>query len=266
MHTKTASRLTKKNKNEGLTYFIGAVDSGPVKIGFTSKGNAHDRLQQLKTASPENLVILGTIFGPATLEKEIHCFLSHCKIRREWFHREPALAMFEILSVKQFDHEDGFAAEMEKLAFERIWVRDEDADSLHVTVARHLLWDIADSLSYCRTDRRVPFASWLFLHCQADSPIGDLARDALHDTCFPMAGSLTDYLEYIMGVSGRKEVTRTIIDAWIECHNYLTLFIRNAEDKQRLQGQTINSTNKHDAAHGSVGTSAQVSPIRSSYH
>lgn len=225
--------------NAGLVYFIGGANSGPVKIGFTSKNNANKRLQSLKTASPEDLVILGTIPGSQKLEKEIHYFLFNCCIRREWFYREPALAMLNAISFQSIDREDELSSKLKEQAFKIGEVDSDGEEPLHVTVARHLLWDVSQALRDCRTDQPLPLSSWLSINTNRDDAIGDLAMDALHDEDFPLSGSLIDYLSYGMEVSGRKEVTRTIIDAWVECQQYLLLFIQGVNDRQRLSQQGL---------------------------
>ena len=44
-----------------------------------------------------------------------------------------------------------------------------------------------------------------------------LARDATTDPQFPATGALVDYLQYIVDRAGSAAVTRTLVDAWIEC-------------------------------------------------
>jgi hypothetical protein len=47
----------------------------------------------------------------------------------------------------------------------------------------------------------VTFSAWLAQQIERDDPTGDLARDADHDPRWPVAGSLTDYEDYLDGTA-----------------------------------------------------------------
>lgn len=69
-------------------YFIGCEESdghhGPVKIGWTTTP-AEERLCALQTGVPYNLVLLHTIVGNSTTEKELHARFGYYRLRGEWF-------------------------------------------------------------------------------------------------------------------------------------------------------------------------------------
>ena len=47
------------------------------------------------------------------------------------------------------------------------------------------------------TEALTPFLQWLRLHSDEDTPIGDLARDALRDGQFPEVGTFEDYRHHL---------------------------------------------------------------------
>ncbi len=65
---------------DSVTYFIQAVDGGPIKIGTARDVSA--RLAELQVANPNELVILGTTPLP---EASVHRRFAHLRIRGEWF-------------------------------------------------------------------------------------------------------------------------------------------------------------------------------------
>jgi hypothetical protein len=217
------------NDCAGTVYFIGNANSGPVKIGFTSHSDPKHRLSQLQTASPDTLKVLGEIGGTIKVERRIHSFLLFHNVRGEWFEREPALALLNHLLTRQTKHvmenfdlekwSDSFRDKLFNIAFKIEGPSNtEDKEKLLATnVARHVLLDLISTFNFCKSEKPLPFLAWLFTMKDIDTATGDLARDALLDESFPSVGSLTDYLSYGMEVSGKKEVTRAIIDAWVEC-------------------------------------------------
>lgn len=71
------------------TYFIQA-DSGMIKIGKST--NPENRFAALKTASPGNLRLLGTIYQD--IERELHEKFKKFRSHGEWFHPEKELRDF----------------------------------------------------------------------------------------------------------------------------------------------------------------------------
>ena len=64
-------------------YFILAADAGLVKIG---RSNCPERrLRDMTPYSPVTLELLGSIEGPARLERQIHTLLIEHHSRNEWF-------------------------------------------------------------------------------------------------------------------------------------------------------------------------------------
>lgn len=67
-----------------MIYFIQAKKGGPIKIGFTTKA-ATQRLMQLQTSCPDELVILKEREGSVDQERALHANLSDHRIRGEWY-------------------------------------------------------------------------------------------------------------------------------------------------------------------------------------
>lgn len=77
----------------GYVYFIGAAQSGAIKIGFTT-GNPLRRLAALQTANCEDLVLLAVVDGSPQLEGEMHRRFAQNNVRGEWFDPTGALGEF----------------------------------------------------------------------------------------------------------------------------------------------------------------------------
>jgi hypothetical protein len=73
-----------------VTYFIQRVPNGPVKIGRTD--NVRQRLDQLQTASAEQLVIRGVI--KSNREKQLHKQFASKRMVGEWFRCDDELETF----------------------------------------------------------------------------------------------------------------------------------------------------------------------------
>jgi hypothetical protein len=204
----------------GVVYFIGNEDSGPVKIGFTSNEEPSGRLQALQTASPVKLQILGYINGSIKVENKIHSFLRLHRLRGEWFERDAALSILNHLTPKsiftQLSEEDVFTQEILNTANNIDYEEDETMKSLALTVTQHLLWELTARFGSCRTRDPIPLLSWLLQQVEREDATGDLARDAKDDSNFPPVGVLTDYFYYLYSRLS-PEMTRTVIESWIEC-------------------------------------------------
>lgn len=75
-------------------YFIEAVGLHRVKIGWTTKP-AHERVKALKTSSPCDLLLLGTMPAKDQLaEKLVHERFSSIRIVGEWFEKTAELLAF----------------------------------------------------------------------------------------------------------------------------------------------------------------------------
>jgi hypothetical protein len=64
-------------------YFIQAVDSGRIKIGYSR--NILSRLKRFQEHSPENLKLLATVEGGPSTEGTIHAAFEHLRLHGEWF-------------------------------------------------------------------------------------------------------------------------------------------------------------------------------------
>lgn len=67
-----------------MVYFIEAVGTCKVKIGFTS-GEVMDRLRQLQTGCPVPLALRAVIDGDQRTEGNLHRRFAHLKQDGEWF-------------------------------------------------------------------------------------------------------------------------------------------------------------------------------------
>jgi hypothetical protein len=68
---------------KGLVYFIEAVGTGRVKIGFTT--DLTTRLHKLQTASAVPLCVVRTVDGTKQLEAALHRKWTHHRLGGEWF-------------------------------------------------------------------------------------------------------------------------------------------------------------------------------------
>jgi hypothetical protein len=211
----------------GMVYFIGGKTNGPVKIGFTSSDNPKRRLGELQVGSPETLEILGQIDGTIETEHKIHSFLHLHKVRGEWFHREAALSLLHHLLPSQgVQLPNFFADQFDNIAFT---IEDVDRDyeleeePLTTAVSRHLMLDLASTFRSCKTQYPLPLWTWLICQIDREDAIAHLASDCKGDTSFPEIGSLTDYLTWAMEITSSPSITRTVVDAWIECQQAVHL-------------------------------------------
>ncbi len=60
------------------------------------------------------------------------------------------------------------------------------------------------------------FRSWLARQKKRDDAIGDLARDAARDRCFPRSGDLARYQAHLDKHDACLAAYETLIDAWRE--------------------------------------------------
>jgi T5orf172 domain len=204
----------------GFVYFLSHGTSGPIKVGFTANRNAESRMQQLQIGSPETLELIGTIRAYPSIERAIHTFLGPHLVRGEWFEREPVLMLLSRLQMNSTFHQSDFVMELATVLIERAPPRNEkeaSSESLAVRVAEQLLGDWVDQLFLVNTEKPLPFRAWLQAQTERKDPIGDLALDVAKDPKFPVTGALVNYLQYVTGRDVFDAVTRTLIDAWIEC-------------------------------------------------
>lgn len=173
----------------GVVYFVGAAESGPVKIGFTTDRTVESRLAQLQTRSHEKLFVLGVVEAGPAVERAIHNVLSAHAVRGEWFEREPALALFARLNDTTTSPYGNFARRLMRSA-DIYLVCDQANESIECRVASDLVFDIARDLANVNTDNPLPFRSWLKCQIERDDPTGDLAKDYAGNSAFPDVGNL----------------------------------------------------------------------------
>jgi hypothetical protein len=71
--------------NEDIVYFILDVQSNAVKIGYTTLKGLKRRLDNLQIGTPNNLKILGAVWGDRKIERKLHEKFVDFHIRGEWF-------------------------------------------------------------------------------------------------------------------------------------------------------------------------------------
>jgi hypothetical protein len=218
----------KKNKKEecdryGKIYFIGDGDLGPVKIGFSGQSDLKLRLGQLQTASPNQLEVLGFFNGYMKSEQKVHCLLASHRLCGEWFEREAALAVYNCICSKKTMPDSEF---VEDLFYTSIYdarksleENETDENNFSFYIAEQLLDDYCRTIKESFPDQHLPLRAWLCSQTERDHPTGDLAKDIKSDSEFPAVASLPEYLKYMSHVSGLSAVTRTVVDAWVECRN-----------------------------------------------
>ena len=64
--------------------------------------------------------------------------------------------------------------------------------------------------------RSLTFTTWLSRQRTRDDAVGDLARDAARDRCFPRRGDLTRYRAHLDTYDACDAARETLIDAWRE--------------------------------------------------
>lgn len=207
-----------KNSSDiyGVVYFVGAKSLGPVKIGFTSDRTVSSRLSQLQTGSHEELVVLGQVDASPAVERAIHNLLASHLVRGEWFEREPALAVCTRLNATASHGFSNFVSRLAR-ASDVYLVCDSADESLEFKVAADLVLDVARDLSTVNAENALPFRSWLKNQAERDDPTGDLAKDFSSDPQFPALGNLEAYLLFIIERGVHSAITRTVVEAWIEC-------------------------------------------------
>jgi hypothetical protein len=68
--------------------YVYAVE-GADQVKFGKALDVEHRFVGLQTGSPIDLVLLGSVLGPKTLEKQIHKWAAPFRRRGEWFHKTP---------------------------------------------------------------------------------------------------------------------------------------------------------------------------------
>jgi hypothetical protein len=75
--------------NEDIVYFILDTDSNAVKIGYTTLKGLKRRLENLQVGTPNDLRLLGAVWGDRKTEKLLHKKFINAHIRGEWFTYTP---------------------------------------------------------------------------------------------------------------------------------------------------------------------------------
>lgn len=93
-----ASRYDRgKFKFDGVVYFAKIEEQDIFKIGFTTKPNPEDRMEEWKTGCPFNVRMAFWFEGSKMIEGELHkIFKDFTTGGREWFNIKPLL-LFEIM-------------------------------------------------------------------------------------------------------------------------------------------------------------------------
>jgi hypothetical protein len=80
---KAAESLMANLEEDGTVYFMHAVGTNTVKIGYTL--NVESRLYQVRSSCPYYVRILFELPGSPRFEAELHSLFSKYKVRGEWF-------------------------------------------------------------------------------------------------------------------------------------------------------------------------------------
>lgn len=73
----------REDERQPVIYFVQAENGGPVKVGYAQDLAA--RLVGLQTSHPEKLVVIATMTGDESTERELHARFAHLRVRGEWF-------------------------------------------------------------------------------------------------------------------------------------------------------------------------------------
>lgn len=73
-----------------LVYFVGGIDDGPIKIGWTQQP-IKARLVCIQNGSPIKLHVLATLPARREKEKLYHRLFAPIRLHGEWFQRHPLL-------------------------------------------------------------------------------------------------------------------------------------------------------------------------------
>jgi hypothetical protein len=79
-----ANKLAVADQTRTNIYFMGAA-GGPIKIGHAK--DPVSRLAEVQTGHPARLVLIATVQGPASLERQYHAKFAHRRLHGEWFER-----------------------------------------------------------------------------------------------------------------------------------------------------------------------------------
>lgn len=79
----TEKQLKKTFSSESYVYFVNAPAIGCLKIGTARDVNV--RLSELRTSSPTELELVGSVKGDREMEKQLHSRFKHLRKHREWF-------------------------------------------------------------------------------------------------------------------------------------------------------------------------------------
>jgi len=76
-----------------MIYFIQHSINGPVKIGYV-KNDIKERMRRMQSETPSQLILLGTMDGNISQEKELHKKFRSLHIQGEWFKIAPELTHY----------------------------------------------------------------------------------------------------------------------------------------------------------------------------
>ena len=74
-----------------VIYFVRAGEAGPIKIGFSARGDIATRISELQGACPWPLRLIGTVTGTKPVERHLHQLLAEYRMCGEWFAPERAV-------------------------------------------------------------------------------------------------------------------------------------------------------------------------------
>jgi hypothetical protein len=72
-------------ERDGWVYFIEAVGTGRIKIGWTAREDVQDRLTELSMQAPVPLRVVVAVRGPRRAEQWLHGRWGRLRVHGEWF-------------------------------------------------------------------------------------------------------------------------------------------------------------------------------------
>lgn len=76
----------------GFVYFVSAGEGGPIKIGWSQ--DVERRIEELQTANPHKLHLVGKLCGTMADEARVHDLFRQHRLQSEWFEHVPEILAF----------------------------------------------------------------------------------------------------------------------------------------------------------------------------
>lgn len=186
------SGFTREGK--AVIYFVQDQSVHHIKIGFTD-GDPEGRLKALQTGSPTGLVLLLTIPGDRTKERELHERFAAARVHGEWFKPTPELLAF-MLEQARFYSEEGALEDSRTIRFEMQILEKAD--------------DVCQSCGLLPKDELTVFYGCLFPFYRRlwDTPADNVY--CLCEECYSQASEAQERIRSLLGSIPPRELNRVI--------------------------------------------------------